>query len=100
MCDESGNVKIVHVTNTIGHQQLERKKFLKNLQCILITTTENRLKSDLQDLRNEALGNDKIRKILVNEDNLFEWRLSIFPTDVPFNVASFGLSIKFPGKCL
>ena len=100
MCDESGNVKIVHVTNTIGHQQLERKKFLKNLQCILITTTENRLKSDLQDLRKEALVNDTIRNILVNEDNFFEWKFSIFPTNVPFNVATFGISIKFPGKCL
>jgi ubiquitin-protein ligase len=58
------------------------------------------LKDDLQDLRNEALVNDTIRNILVNEDNLYEWKFSIFPTDVPFNVASFGISIQFPGKCL
>ncbi len=96
--DESGNLKIVQVDRLKSSPAM--KNVLKNLQSILITTTENRLKSDLQDLRQEAIVNDKIRNILVNEDNLFEWKFSIFPTDVPFNVASFGISIKFPGKCL
>jgi ubiquitin-protein ligase len=97
--DESGNLNIAKFCIREWTPRIRMTDILESVQYIL-KTTKNRLKSDLQDLRNEALGNDKIRKILVNEDNLFEWRLSIFPTDVPFNVASFGLSIKFPGKCL
>ena len=62
------------------------------------TTTEKRLEADLQILRNEALVNNTIRNIHVDENNLYEWRFSIFPPDVPFNVASFGIIIKFPGN--
>jgi ubiquitin-protein ligase len=93
---ESGNFKLAKV-NTDWSPANKIKDILESLQYILSTTTEKRLKSDLQDLRNEALVNDTIRNILVNEENLFEWKFSIFPADVPFNVASFGLSIKFPG---
>jgi ubiquitin-protein ligase len=94
---ESGNVNIPQVDINKWKPANKIKDILESLQYILRTTTEKRLKSDLQDLRNEALVNDTIRNILVNEENLFEWKFSIFPTDVPFNVASFGISIKFPG---
>ena len=55
------------------------------------------LKADLQDLRDEALVNDTIRNILIDENYLNEWRFSIYPRDLPFNVASFGILINFPG---
>jgi ubiquitin-protein ligase len=97
--DQTGDVNILQVDKSNWKPANKIKDILKSVQYIF-RTPKNRLKSDLQDLRNEALGNDKVRKILVNEENLFEWKFSIFPTDVPFNVASFGLSIKFPGKCL
>ncbi len=95
--DQTGDVKIPQVDERNWKPSFKIKDVFKSLQNILSTTTEKRLKSDLQDLRNEALVNDTIRNILVNEENLFDWKFSIFPTDVPFNVASFGLSIKFPG---
>jgi ubiquitin-protein ligase len=94
--DESGNIKIAQVARSNWSPSFKIKNVLESLQYIFLPK-ENRLKSDLQDLRNEALVNDTIRNILVNEDNLFEWKFFIFPTDVPFNVASFGISIKFPG---
>ena len=70
------------------------KDILEKLSDMLCKKT---LKADLQDLRNEALVNNSIRNIVVSEDNLYEWRFSIFPTDEPFNVASFGMKIIFPG---
>jgi ubiquitin-protein ligase len=97
--DETGNIKIAQVDEHNWKPSFMIKNVLKSLQYILGTTTKNRLKSDLKDLRNEALVNNTIRNILVNEDDLFEWKFSIFPTDVPFNAASFGVSIIFPGKC-
>ena len=51
-------------------------------------------KADIQDLRDEALVNDAIRNIIVDE-NKAECRFSIFPCDLPFNVASFTIMIEF-----
>ena len=68
---------------------------LKLLSDILYKKT---LKADLQDLRNEALVNFTIRNILVDESNLYEWKFSIFPIDLPYNVASFRIKIEFPSN--
>jgi hypothetical protein len=92
---DSGNVKIKQVDRHNWSPSIKMKNILESLQYILSATTEETLKSDLQDLKNQALVNYTIRNILVNEENLFEGKFSIFPTVVPFYVASFGLSIKF-----
>jgi ubiquitin-protein ligase len=94
--DKSGHLKIPQINIEYWRPVMKTVNVLESFQYIFSATTEERLKSDLQDLRNEALVNNTIRNILVNEENLFEWKYSIFPTDVPFNVASFGISIKFP----
>ena len=93
--DESGHAFIPPLDSCWGPNHTVRE-ILASLKLFLFETTDKRLKEDLEVLKKEALVNNTIRNILVNEDNMFEWRFSIFPPDEPFNVASFGIKINFP----
>jgi len=75
--DQPGNVKIALIDSKNWKPATKMKNILESLQYIL-RTTENRLKSDLQDLRNEASVNDTIRNIHVNEDDLFSYFLLMY----------------------
>ena len=68
----------------------------KSLISLLTFKPVDRLKAELEVLRKEALINSTIRNIVVNPDNLFVWKFSIYPTDMPFKFASFGIELKFP----
>jgi ubiquitin-protein ligase len=60
---------------------------------------QRRLQKELQDLQKEESSNSLfVRDIIVNDTNLFEWKFTILPASVPYNVASFVIEMKFPRK--
>ena len=76
--------------------QAQIHDIFKSLISLLTLKAVDRLEAELKVLRNEALINSTIRNVVVNPDNLFVWKFSIYPTDMPFNFASFGVELKFP----
>ena len=95
--DQTGQVSLPIIDKDNWRPSTKIADVLKSLFVTFQATREKRLKADLQDLRDEALVNDTIRNILIDENYLNEWRFSIYPRDLPFNVASFGILINFPG---
>ena len=71
---------------------------LKLLTTLLDLWNKKRLKQDLHELRTEALVNNRISNIRVNEDNLSEWKLTIFPLDESPNNSSYDIQIEFPSN--
>jgi hypothetical protein len=61
---------------------------------------EKRLTKELQDLRILVNQDDSIRNLIVDENNLFEWKLTLFvadkePCDIQINIPSIYLLISF-----
>jgi hypothetical protein len=60
---------------------------------------EKRLTKELQDLRILINQDDSIRNLIVDENNLFEWKLTLFvadkePCDIQINFTSIYLFIS------
>ena len=59
--------------------------------------TINKLKEEFRDIKNNPILNIGAFVGLPDENNLFEWRLSIIgPRDTPYNGGLFYLTLKFP----
>ena len=59
--------------------------------------TINKLKEEFRDIKNNPILNIGAFVGLPDENNLFEWRLSIIgPRDTPYNRGLFYLTLKFP----
>ena len=59
--------------------------------------TINKLKEEFMDINNNPILNIGATVGLPDENNLFEWRLSIIgPRDTPYNGGLFFLTLKFP----
>ena len=59
--------------------------------------TINKLKEEFMDINNNPILNIVATVGLPDENNLFEWRLSIIgPRDTPYNGGLFYLTLKFP----
>ena len=59
--------------------------------------TINKLKEEFMDINNNPILNIGATVGLPDENNLFEWRLSIIgPRDTPYNGGLFYLTLKFP----
>ena len=57
----------------------------------------NKLKEEYMDINNNPILNIVATVGLPDENNLFEWRLSIIgPRDTPYNGGLFYLTLKFP----
>ena len=62
---------------------------------------QRRLTKELADLQKEESENKLfVRDIIVNETNVFEWKFTILPSNVPYNVATFVIEMKFPSKII
>ena len=59
--------------------------------------TINKLKEEFRDIKNNPILNIVATVGLPDENNFFEWRLSIIgPRDTPYNGGLFYLTLKFP----
>ena len=59
--------------------------------------TINKLKEEFRDIKNNPILNIVATVGLPDENNLFEWRLSIIgPRDTPYKGGLFYLTLKFP----
>ena len=59
--------------------------------------TINKLKEEFRDINNNPILNIGVTVGLPDENNLFEWRLSIIgPRDTPYKDGIFFLTLKFP----
>ena len=57
----------------------------------------NKLKEEYMDINNNPILNIRAAFYLPDENNLFEWRLSIIgPSDTPYKDGLFFLTLKFP----
>ena len=59
--------------------------------------TINKLKEEFRDIKNNPILNIVATVGLPDENNLFEWRVTLFgPRDTPYNGGLFYLTLKFP----
>ena len=59
-----------------------------------------RIKKELEDLRIQMNEDNSIRNLIVDENNLFEWKLTICSADEPPNNLSYDIQIVFPSNLL
>ena len=62
--------------------------------------TERRIKKELSDLRIQMNEDNSIRNLIVDENNLFEWKLTICLADESSNNLSYDFEIVFPSNLL
>ncbi len=54
-----------------------------------------RLLKEYSDLQNAQ--NDHIRDLIVNETDMFNWKLTILPQNEPYKNGAFKIEVNFPG---
>ena len=59
-----------------------------------------RIKKELEDLRIQMNEDNSIRNLIVDENNLFEWKLTICLADESPNNLSYDFEIVFPSNLL
>ena len=61
---------------------------------------KRRIKKELDDLRIQMNEDNSIRNLIVDENSLFEWKLTVCSTKESPNNFSYDVQISFPSNLL